>query len=103
MSNEEHRIRLLELATDLHQSTLESRPDKLVVKMEMRDAIEEALAGTVAEGIATDLRDEIAPLCSLFDEERYLDLCQLAEAVAEGRLGLLKAYKAQILEEGLGL
>lgn len=102
MSNEEHRIRLLELATVLYQATLESSPDKIVIKLNIRDAIEDALEGTIAEGIALDLRDEIAPCISPFDEERYLDLCQLAEAIAEGRSGLLKAYKARIVVADLG-
>ncbi|MQA54122.1 hypothetical protein [Pseudomonas piscis] len=102
MNNQEHRMRLLELATDLYQATSENRPDKLQIKMNIRDAIEEALAGGVAQSIAHDLRDNIAPFCLPFDEERYLDLCVLAEAVAEGRSALLKAYKIRILQADLG-
>lgn len=102
LTDDERSSCLLDIALELYEATLENRPDKLTVKIEMRDTISHVLADTVASGIAEDLQDEFAPHCIPFDEEKYLSTCVLAQVVAGGRSALLKAYKVRILEADMG-
>lgn len=103
MTDDEKNSYLLDLALELYQSTLENKPDKLMVKIRTRDAITDVLDGTIASGIAAELRDEIVPHCTPFDEERYLSLCVLAQAIGAGKSALLKFYKGRILEDAIGI
>ncbi|PHN28966.1 hypothetical protein [Pseudomonas sp. ICMP 561] len=102
MTNEERRVALQEAGVALYDATLTDQPEKLMLKLRARDTIELVLSGTVAEGIAGQLKNEIVPLCQPFSEANFILIAALAGMVAGGDKDLSEAYKIRLLAADWG-
>ncbi|WP_122219966.1 hypothetical protein [Pseudomonas syringae] len=100
MTNEEKRIALQDAAASVYDATLNDRPEKLMLKLHARDTIEKVLAGTVAECLTDELKNELVPLCQPFNESNFFLMTGLAGFVDRGDLA--GAYKIRLLAADWG-
>jgi len=103
LTNDQKRLLLTDAATALQDAQQGRSDEKLMLKLKARDAIEKALAGTVAKSITSWLQNEIAPHCEPFSEGHFYRMAVLAGAVAKGKEGLMEVYGERIFQVDLGL
>ncbi|NBB33108.1 hypothetical protein [Pseudomonas sp. BC115LW] len=67
MNNHQKANKIIAAALELEIATRANTPDKLTLKLDLRDIIIEALAGTQAEPVAKRICDKYVPFCDAFD------------------------------------